>query len=1377
MTTGRFHPRFFHGLCAGALALFALVLPPAARAQGKTYDATHTTTRVSAFTYDPATGLLKTETVEPYEADLCVVTRYEYDAYGNRKESQTANCAGASAAATFEPRSSTSDHETLAPAGGLTQPGGVVAGAFPITAANALGHVEYKAFDPRSGQVTALKGPNGLVTSWAYDGFGRKISETRADGSVTRTWYCHIKPDSSTHAGHAGNTSHGSAGNCDTVASGLWGSGTPGAVAHVDAVSYYVHTQGYLANGAVAGPYSRTYFDRRGREVRVVTQAFDGKAATANTATAGKLIVKDTVYHPNGAVAATTQPYFWDTKKSVVANDQAVEQGYGYTYTEYDVLGRPTAVYIADAAASNPADLVDMPSGRPASLPARKAAKASYQYEGLTTRIERTKTGPNASGATQTLTLADTQEKNPEGKVVRTTDALGAQQVFEYDAVCNLKRTFDPMGSSGGTSFADANVIAIDYDVRGRKTAISDPDKGRWTYAYNALGELVSQTDPRNQVTTIDYDRLGRVTLRSAPGHVVQSHYDTLPDGGKCATASASKGLLCATVTRPNTAPGLANAIERRLGHDALLRPTGETTLIYSGAASLERRYAGAVAYDSATGRVATQTYPSGLSVGFEYTSLGFVNRVGAGPAANFSAVYWTAGTVNAWGRTESSTLGNGVVQRNQYQPQTGRAHKASAFNGAAESVFAHRYEWDTLNNLTLRADAFGTGSSETADVFVYDALNRLTQYRVSAPGLGERAVSLTYNAIGNILTRSDVGYYVYGPSGGERPHAVHAVRGTLDADYSYDDAGNMRTASAGAYKSITYNGFNQPDGSAGILGRNNSRYTYAYDDRQQRIVERRTLAGGALRQTVKLHPDNAGGLGFEQEREGGGVINRHYISAGGAVVAMVQTSGEIYAAGQEAAGPPQVSARTVVRIEYWHRDHLGSIVALTDGSGAVRARYAYDPFGQRRNPDGSFASLAPGDYPNGTDRGFTGHEHLDEIGIVHMNGRLFDPLLARFLQADPLVQEPYLLQNYNAYSYVLNNPLNATDPDGRFFWVIVGAIVAARAMGIIDQKTFRGLMAVAVAAALGPGGPVQLLGAANPAANAAIAGFASGAVSTGNLKGAFQGAFSSTMFFGIGEWSGLGHGAGEAFGSSTHLARVGLHAVAGCIQSTTSGGSCKSGALGAAAGAAATPLMAGISDRFVNTVAHAVVGGTASVLGGGKFQNGAVSAAFGYLFNHLATHRGDPGDALSPESHPARGMAETAGDTAGLYVGGGLLLTTAAVGGAAVAANALFATETGTLVLWTNATGADAAGMGATMAKTAGGRILDAIQRRYGKDLPLAVWERASALLASNASGLVRVTIPAGGNVGAILRTELQVLQNNSRVTDLVVRVVRPPK
>ncbi len=65
------------------------------------------------------------------------------------------------------------------------------------------------------------------------------------------------------------------------------------------------------------------------------------------------------------------------------------------------------------------------------------------------------------------------------------------------------------------------------------------------------------------------------------------------------------------------------------------------------------------------------------------------------------------------------------------------------------------------------------------------------------------------------------------------------------------------------------------------------------------------------------------------------------------------------------------------------------------------------------------------------TKRGYTGHEHIDEMDLIHMNGRVYDPDAGRFMSPDPFVFNPYSTQGFNRYAYVSNNPLKYVDPSG----------------------------------------------------------------------------------------------------------------------------------------------------------------------------------------------------------------------------------------------------------------------------------------------------------------------------------------------------------
>ncbi|MDP3444261.1 MAG: RHS repeat-associated core domain-containing protein, partial [Ignavibacteria bacterium] len=87
-------------------------------------------------------------------------------------------------------------------------------------------------------------------------------------------------------------------------------------------------------------------------------------------------------------------------------------------------------------------------------------------------------------------------------------------------------------------------------------------------------------------------------------------------------------------------------------------------------------------------------------------------------------------------------------------------------------------------------------------------------------------------------------------------------------------------------------------------------------------------------------------------------------------------------------------------------------------------------------------------------DRGFTAHEYLEDFKLYNMNGRLYDPVVGRFLSADPYVQDPGFTQSLNRYSYCLNNPLKYTDPSGEVIpWLyFAGQLLGNYLFGVADN-------------------------------------------------------------------------------------------------------------------------------------------------------------------------------------------------------------------------------------------------------------------------------------------------------------------------------------
>ncbi len=135
-----------------------------------------------------------------------------------------------------------------------------------------------------------------------------------------------------------------------------------------------------------------------------------------------------------------------------------------------------------------------------------------------------------------------------------------------------------------------------------------------------------------------------------------------------------------------------------------------------------------------------------------------------------------------------------------------------------------------------------------------------------------------------------------------------------------------------------------------------------------------------------------------------------------------------------------EVIANTGNREWYWvFTDHLGSITTLLRESDGQKFEMSYDAWGNRRDP-ATWINYTTTQPEFIIDRGFTGHEHLDIFGLINMNGRVYDPVAARFLSPDPYIQAPGMPQNYNGYIYCFNNPLRYTDPSGNFFVLPFGS-------------------------------------------------------------------------------------------------------------------------------------------------------------------------------------------------------------------------------------------------------------------------------------------------------------------------------------------------
>jgi len=274
----------------------------------------------------------------------------------------------------------------------------------------------------------------------------------------------------------------------------------------------------------------------------------------------------------------------------------------------------------------------------------------------------------------------------------------------------------------------------------------------------------------------------------------------------------------------------------------------------------------------------------------------------------------------------------------------------------------------------------------------------------------------------------------------------------------------------------------------------------------------------------------------------------------------------------------------------------------------------SYDVWGVRRDPVNWFPSIANNE-PVITNLGFTGHEHLDKFSLINMNGRVYDPVIARFISPDPIIQTTAFAQGLNCYAYCMNNPLSLVDPSG-YSWLsenwkpLVSSIVAITVAAVATVATSGAALGVAIFAG-------TLGGMAGGVTSAILNGGSFNDVMAAGLVGAALGGLTS-----IG--AGLIGGAfvGPSISFLREVGRAVAHGMFNGGMRILQGGKFLHGFLSGSFSSLVGSAVGGAKLSFAgSTAVGAAIGGTAEALGGGKFANGAITGAYTTLFNHLMPH------------------------------------------------------------------------------------------------------------------------------------------------------------
>jgi RHS repeat-associated protein len=364
---------------------------------------------------------------------------------------------------------------------------------------------------------------------------------------------------------------------------------------------------------------------------------------------------------------------------------------------------------------------------------------------------------------------------------------------------------------------------------------------------------------------------------------------------------------------------------------------------------------------------------------------------------------------------------------------------------------------------------------------FVYDDNNRLINW--TNPVTGEMEFN-TYDKEGRITENNRLGKVKFEDA--NSPYRASSIELTKAGEKHYEND---------LVQKITYNENNDPLLIDGVKG--DYSFGYGLNNSRQSMTFGGNFEQGKEGQFTKYYAEDMSAEVIVNNQTG---EEKHLMYIGGSPYESNIVSMKDF--GQDEA-----------KFIFLHKDYLGSILAISDENGKALEYRHFDAWGLSSHIyDGSgnkltqFAVL---------DRAYTSHEHLTDVGLIHMNGRLYDPILRRFLNADENIQDPENTQVYNKYGYVMNNPLMFTDPDGEFIFIpiLIGAVIGAYMSGVKANNSWNPLKwdwaktgtTIALGAVIG-----GVSGAAGAWAGGAAATFAASvwSVSAGSvLSGAIAGA------------------------------------------------------------------------------------------------------------------------------------------------------------------------------------------------------------------------------------------------------------------------------
>lgn len=572
-------------------------------------------------------------------------------------------------------------------------------------------------------------------------------------------------------------------------------------------------------------------------------------------------------------------------------------------------------------------------------------------------------------------------------RLVRTDYASGRTDVYDYgqNTVTETKKgitvskTFDAVGRVIRVSDMAGD---IQYTLRpdGQPESITAPGNITTTFTYNVYGQKIGMTDPSAGTIEWGYGPFGNQTYKKdANGVETRTLYDSYGRKDSIHISKDNKELRTVKFGYDNynrLSQVVENTGSRFYKYDRYGRLSEDIQYI-DDYFSLERKYA----YNE-LGQISWINYYGYLPCTIGRVHYTYANGHKTEIKVDASAPAWKLVAENDMGLPVS--IETGPLTRTFEYDRYGFPLKRTVTCGdRIIQDMSTRFDSHT-GNLTWRQD----NTRNIREDFSYDALNRLT---------GFNGKTITYDGKGNITDHSGVGSFEYAE---DRPYAIEYI--TPYGDYVPEAA-----------QEITYNELLRPQKI--VEGDIETSFQYDYDGNfnYERI-------------------EGTDSLGKEFFREHFSWDNKYEELNGYHFGGVLYLDGDVFSATTAWCTSP-IGGENEWEYLYICRDYMGSITHVIDKSGNVLQELSYDPWGRFRDPD-TQELYAPGETPELLLlRGYCGHKHVEYHGLIHMNARLYDPVIGRFLSPDPYVQMPDFSQNFNRYTYCLNNPLVYKDENGEF--------------------------------------------------------------------------------------------------------------------------------------------------------------------------------------------------------------------------------------------------------------------------------------------------------------------------------------------------------